>query len=71
MTRLYVACRSTKNLRVPAFKDHAATDMYKRFKILFTKSQSSDVTQYAPIAKALSTLDPDTKNKLRRKFKVA
>ena len=61
----------TKNLRGSAFKDHAASEMHKRSMMLLSKSRSSDVTQYAPIAKALSTLDPDTERKLRRKFEVA
>ena len=33
--------------------------------------RSSDVAEYAPIARALSTLDQDTASKLKRKFKVA
>ena len=61
----------TKNLRVSAFKEHATTEIHKRAMLLFRKSQSSNVTQYAPIAKAISTLDPDMKGKLRRKFKIA
>ena len=60
-----------KNMRAPAFKDHATTEMHKQAMILFSKSQSSNVTQYAPIAKAFSTLDPHTESKLRHKFKVA
>ncbi len=45
----------TKNLRVSAFKDHVATDMHQHSMILFSKSRSSDVTQYMPIVKALCT----------------
>ena len=60
----------SKNLRASSFKDHAATDMHKRAMVLFHKSRSSDVTEYAPIAKALSTLDADTETKLKRKFEI-
>ena len=45
--------------------------MHKRSVILLSKSRSSDVVQYAPIAKALSTLYPDTASQLRRKFEIA
>ena len=38
---------------------------------LVHKSQSSDVAEYAPIARALSTLDQDTASKLKRKFEIA
>ena len=37
----------------------------------FKKSQSSDVTEYAPIAKALSTLDTSSEQRLKRKFEIA
>ena len=61
----------SQNLRASSFKDHAATDMHKRAMILFHKSRSSDVAEYAPIARALSMLDPDTASKLKRKFEIA
>ena len=38
---------------------------------LFKKSQSRDVTEYAPIAKALCTLDKSSEEKLKRKFEIA
>ena len=43
--------------------------MHQRAMLLFKKSQSSDVTDYAPIAKALSTLDAGSE--LKQKFKIA
>ena len=55
----------TANLRVSTVKDHTATEIHKRSMILLSKSRSSGMVQYAPIEKALSTLDPDTANKLR------
>ena len=60
-----------QNLRASSFKDHAAMDMHKHAMNLFHKSRSSDVAEYAPIARALSTLDTDTANKLKHKFEVA
>ena len=61
----------SKNLRASAFKDHAKSDMHKRAMLLFKKSQSSQITDYAPIAKALCSLDPTTESKLKRKFDIA
>lgn len=59
------------NLRTSSFKDHAATDMHKCAMLLHKKSISSDATEYAPIAKALSTLDSETEAKVKRKFEIA
>ena len=39
--------------------------------LLFKKSQLSDVTNYAPFAKALSTLDASLELKLMKKFDIA
>ena len=61
----------TANLRVSAVKDHAATEMHKRSMMLLRKSRSRNVEEYAPIAKALSTLDLDTASKMKRKFEIA
>ena len=61
----------TANLRVSAVKDHAATEMHKRSMMLLRKSRSKNVEEYAPIAKALSTLDLDTASKMKRKFEIA
>ena len=36
--------------------------------LLLKKQSSSDVTEYAPIAKALHTLDSDAEGKLKHKF---
>ena len=59
------------NLRTSNFKDHAATNMNARAMLLLKKQNSSDVTEYAPIAKALHTLDADAKSKIKRKFEIA
>ena len=45
---------SSKNLRVSSYKDPAATNMHKRALLLFKKQRSTDVTEYAFIAKAHS-----------------
>ena len=55
----------SKNLRASSFKDHAASDMHARAMLLLKKQSSSDVTEYAPIAKALHTLDSDAEGKPR------
>ena len=39
--------------------------------VLFKKSQSNDVTEYAAIAKVLSTLDASSEQRLKRTFKIA
>ena len=65
----FVVC--TANLRVSAVKDHAAMEMHKRSMMLLRKSRSKNVEEYAPIAKALSTLDLDTASKMKRKFEIA
>ena len=40
--------------------------------MLFRKSQSSgDITEYSPIAKALSTLDADAEQRVKKKFEIA
>ena len=61
----------SQNLRALSFKDHAVTDMHKRAMVLFHKSRSADVTDYAPIARALNTLDQETASRLKRKFEIA
>ena len=58
----------SKNLRASSFKDHSASDMHARAMLLLKKQSSSDVTEYAPIAKALHT---DAEEKLKRKFDIA
>lgn len=61
----------SRNLCTSAFKDHAKSDMHQRAILLAKKSDASDVTEYAPIAKALCTIDPVTEKRVRRKFEVA
>ena len=57
-----------QNLRVSSFKDHTVKNMHKCTMILFHKSRCSNVAEYVPINRALSTLDPDTASKLKHKF---
>ena len=61
----------SKKLRVSSFKNHTASDMHARAMLLLKKQSSSDVTEYAPIAEALHTLDSDAEGKLKRKFGIA
>ena len=59
------------NLRTSAFKDHASSDMHQRAILLFRKSQGAAVSEYAPIARMLTTLDTDAESMLKRKFEIA
>ena len=60
------------NLRTSSFKDHAASNMDQHAMKLLKKSQSNgDVSTYAPIAKALTTLDTRTKETVKKKFEIA
>ena len=48
----------SRNLKTPAFKDHAASEMHRHAMALFDKEQSSgNPIDYAPIARALCKLD--------------
>ena len=61
----------SKNLRASAMKDHGKTDMHQMAMRLYNKYHAEDVTDYAPIAKALCTLDEKSKLTLLRKFEIA
>ena len=54
--------------------DHAKSDQYKaamaQFKADQAWSQHKPITSYSTIARCLSTLDEQTKAKLRRKFEI-
>ena len=41
-----------------------------RTMILYKKNKSTSVTDYSPIARALSTIDPITKARVCRKFEL-
>ena len=45
------------NLRASSFKEHTRTDMHARVMLLLRKEQASDVTEYTPIARALTMMD--------------
>ena len=51
----------SKTLRASAMKDHGKTDMHQMAMRLYNKYHAEDVTEYAPIAKALCMLDKMTK----------
>ena len=45
--------------------------MHQLAMVIFKKSQFSDVTEYAPIAKALCTLDASSEQRLKRMLEIA
>ena len=62
----------SNNLRTSSFKDQAASDMHAaQAMVLLKKQSSSNVTEYAPIVKALHTLDSDAEGKLKCIFDIA
>ncbi len=61
----------SRNLRASNFKDHTATDMHKQSMLLLKKEQLSDICQYAPIAKALHSMDAASQLTVKRKFDIA
>ena len=61
----------TTNLRTSSFKDHASSDMHARAMILLKKDRGVDVREYALIARALSTMDEASSEKMKKKFEVA
>ena len=44
----------TSNVKTSSFKEHTSTDMHVRAMHLFKKQQSTNVFEYAPIARALT-----------------
>ena len=61
----------TTNLCTSSFKDHASTDMHARAMTLLKRDEAVDVRDYAPIARALSTMDESSIEKMKKKFEVA
>ena len=56
----------------PALRNmHAKTDMYVRAMLLLRNKQALNVTKYAPIARALTTMDSHAEETLKRKLDVA
>ena len=51
-----------KNLTASSFKDHAATEMHKRAKLLFKRQNSSDIMDYSHIGRAFYNLDINSEN---------
>ena len=48
-----------------AFKDHARSDIHKRAMLLLKENDGRDITEYAPIAKALCVIDEDNERRMR------
>ena len=62
----------SSNLRASSFKEHAASVMHTRAILLLKKKQgSANLLEYAPIAKALLTLDDTATARIKRKFDIA
>ncbi len=61
----------SRNLRASSFQDHAQCDMHLHAMSLLKQSQSSDPTTYAPIAKAVTTLDGAAEERVKKKFNIA
>ena len=59
-----------KNLRASAMKDHGKTDMHQMAMRPYNKYHAEDVTDYAPIAKALCSLDKKSKEISQKKFEL-
>lgn len=59
------------NLRSSSVKDHAASEMHTRAMMLLKKKQAVDIRDYSPIARALSTMDATSKERMKRKFDIA
>ena len=58
----------SKNLRSSAFKDHARSDMHQRAILLLKKASAKDITDYAPIARAFSSIDSSTEERVKQQF---
>ena len=67
--RAYI--EGSTNLRTSSFIDHAKTDMHQRAMLLLKKGASTDVREYAPIAKSLLSMDEAAKTVIKRKFDIA
>ena len=63
----------TTNTHASSFKEHASTEMHKCAMILYKKEHSTNVCNYAPIARALllPSMDELTRARLKRKFEIA
>ena len=59
------------NLRTSSFKEHAKSDMHKSATLLLKCEQSTNVCDYAPIARVLCRIEEVAEAKIRRKFDIA
>ena len=59
------------NLRTSSFKEHAKSDMQERGMLLLKHEQSTNVCDYAPIARVLCRIEEVAEAKIRRKFDIA
>lgn len=61
----------SQNLRSSAFKDHAKSDMHQRAMLLLRKASAVAVTDYSPIARAFSSIDSATEERIKKQFEIA
>ena len=59
------------NLRSSSFKNHAASEMHSRAMMLLKKKQAIDIRDYSPIARAISTMDATSKERMKLMFDTA
>jgi len=58
----------SKNLSSSAMKDHGKNDMHQTAMRLYNKHKAKSITEYSPLARAFSSLDPNTKRDLDSLF---
>ena len=61
----------SRNLRTSSIKDHAVSNMHIRAMSLLKQERVVDLHKYAPIAKALSSIDEFTHKAVQKKFEIA
>ena len=59
------------NLRTSSFMDHAKSNIHKRAMLLLKKEQSTDVRDYAPIARSIYRMDQSAEDSIKKKFDIA
>ena len=60
----------SRNLQVSSFKDQASSEMHSRAMLLLKKEQSTDICDYATIAKALHVMDSGSQQTVKQKFDI-
>ena len=66
-----VFIEGSANLRTSSFTDHAKSDMHQRAMLQLRKETSTDIRDYAPIARCMFTMDRVAEETIKRKFDLA